>query len=355
MFGYLTKDYWCDIGNTESYLRAHKDMLDGKCNARIDAANIDGVWYQGEAQTGMFIEAPSFIGRDSHIEIGAHVGPYAVVGRGSHILSGARVDRSVLWDNTLVDKDALVEGAVLCTGAEVSLGAEVLEAAAVGERTIIGENTRIFPAVGIWPDKSIEGGQEINENVVWGDVRKKIGFGPDGISGILNTDIAPEDACRIGSATAACLNGDMAVAHDGSEGAAVLCTSLAAGIAAQGKNVSLVGEGGFSHIMLCAVRCRSLKGGIYIYADGAKHVLGILDEQGLKLQRKSEKKILEILERKEYDRASSGNIETAGGIHEGFIGTIAAGVDVESIASQEYKVCVKASGSAPKTWRGSPS
>jgi len=35
LYGYLTSDYWCDVGNIEQYRQAHNDVLDGKVHINI--------------------------------------------------------------------------------------------------------------------------------------------------------------------------------------------------------------------------------------------------------------------------------------------------------------------------------
>ena len=45
IYGYVSDDYWCDVGDLEAYLKAHYDILNGKIKISIPGKNRgDNIW-----------------------------------------------------------------------------------------------------------------------------------------------------------------------------------------------------------------------------------------------------------------------------------------------------------------------
>jgi len=68
MYGYITDEYWCDIGDLMAYSKAHMDVLDGKVKINIPGNKIkDRVWV-GEGtviEENVVIEEPCVIGANT--------------------------------------------------------------------------------------------------------------------------------------------------------------------------------------------------------------------------------------------------------------------------------------------------
>ena len=70
MYGYVTDDYWCDIGDVDAYIQANLDVMDGKVRAGIPGRELrPGVWAgRGTVVEGSAtIEGPCIFGADCHI------------------------------------------------------------------------------------------------------------------------------------------------------------------------------------------------------------------------------------------------------------------------------------------------
>ncbi|MCS6860654.1 MAG: NDP-sugar synthase [Abditibacteriales bacterium] len=128
MFGFVSSDYWIDIGTHQKYLRAHRDTLRGCIKVEIPGEQIrDGVW----------------VGADSHIAEGATIEPPVVIGRGCQIATGARLGPfAVLGDEVSVDKDACVAESVLWRGTRVGEGARLRECI-LGRSCVVQPGTRV--------------------------------------------------------------------------------------------------------------------------------------------------------------------------------------------------------------------
>jgi mannose-1-phosphate guanylyltransferase/phosphomannomutase len=95
MYGYITSDYWCDVGDLHSYMNTHVDFLEKKVFPVEDAEEVKkGIW----------------IGRGTIVEEGAQLFPPVYIGK-----------------NTIVKKDSKIYG---CT--------------VIGDNCYLGENTSIY-------------------------------------------------------------------------------------------------------------------------------------------------------------------------------------------------------------------
>jgi len=76
-------------------------------------------------------------------------------------------------------------------------GLFAFENSVIGDDTQIGKNAVIKPSIKIWPNKIVEGGTEVNSNLVWGSKFVRSIFGFRGVAGEINVDITPEYASKL--------------------------------------------------------------------------------------------------------------------------------------------------------------
>jgi mannose-1-phosphate guanylyltransferase len=105
VFGFVSKDYWLDIGTPERYLKAHWDVLDGRSNAEPFGR-----------RSGRLLLADDADGGDAK-------GP-AVLGPGARAARGATLERAVLLEGATVESRAVVRDSVVGPGATVAEDAE---------------------------------------------------------------------------------------------------------------------------------------------------------------------------------------------------------------------------------------
>jgi mannose-1-phosphate guanylyltransferase len=129
LYGYPTEVYWRDIGTPQSYLDAHRDMLEGA----VPTAHVEGDVY---------------VGPGAVIEDGSRIADRSCIGAGCRVAAGAAVCGSVLGAHTTIGPDASVEGCVLGEGVEVGAGARLSGLVVVVDRAKIGADVVIDgPAV----------------------------------------------------------------------------------------------------------------------------------------------------------------------------------------------------------------
>ena len=64
----------------------------------------------------------------------------------------------------------------------------------------IGAESVIYPGVRIYPYKEVESGAQIHSSLIWESRARHARLRPDGVQGLINVDLTPEMALRLGAA-----------------------------------------------------------------------------------------------------------------------------------------------------------
>src|SRR5919199_192768 len=97
LYGYITDDYWEDIGTLEQFASAQRDVLDGKVKGvRPPGTRLrENIYVGRRAQVDDDeLEGPVVIGENVRVGEGARVSPYSVIADNVVISAGARIERS---------------------------------------------------------------------------------------------------------------------------------------------------------------------------------------------------------------------------------------------------------------------
>lgn len=112
LYGYESREYWCDVGDPAAFLRAQGDLLCGRTGF-------------APADTGLRTLKDGYISSDSYVSFGAQVAPDATI-ESSCILPGARVERGVRMHGSIICGGAAIErGATLTAGSMLGKGARL--------------------------------------------------------------------------------------------------------------------------------------------------------------------------------------------------------------------------------------
>ena len=142
---YVDRGYWLDIGTPASYVRAHRDLMAQRCAAGPFVGQPPRTVYRdGECQIAedAEIEGPCFLGAGCIVGEGARIGAESVLGPGCTIGPGAVVERSILWRDTLVERQAVVRDAVLGERCHIEHHAEVGPGTVLGNRSTLTAHSR---------------------------------------------------------------------------------------------------------------------------------------------------------------------------------------------------------------------
>jgi NDP-sugar pyrophosphorylase family protein len=142
---YVYQGYWIDIGTPEKYTQVHRDIMDGRYHTPpFNGATLTS-WVSPRARVdeAAVLAAPCFIEEGAVVKAGATIGPYAVIGRQCQIEEQAVVDRSIVWANTRVSRDAIVRGAIL--GRQCHIGRSALggPGTVLGDKSVVTDYSRV--------------------------------------------------------------------------------------------------------------------------------------------------------------------------------------------------------------------
>ena len=115
VFGIALPGYWLDVGTPESYLQAHRDVLERIFSTRVGealGADFTLVDESAEVHPGAKLVPPVYVGPGAVVEEGARLGSLAVLGAGARLARGGVVESAVVGARTSIGEGATVVGSV---------------------------------------------------------------------------------------------------------------------------------------------------------------------------------------------------------------------------------------------------
>ena len=287
-----TKDYWCDIGDLDSYRSCQMDMLASRVNVSLRES-------VPPAPGDYTVIEPVFLGEHVTIGKGAVIGPGAVLDDGTTVCAMAKVRNSVLLPGSYVGEYASISGSVLCEGASVKRGAQLFEGAVVGPKGVIGENAKVLEHVRIWPGKTAPKGARVAENIQYGSGPEL--FDDDGVSGEAGADLTPMLCARLGCAAGSLKKSKrVGIAFSKGLAAKALAHAVTAGILSTGAQAWSFGQTLESCAAFAAGFC-GLPVTLYV-SGGPRCGIKILGEGGLPPRRELERELEGLLKKEEFTR-----------------------------------------------------
>lgn len=207
-YGYVAEGYWTDVGNFEEYMRATADILAGRVWVEPLGEHIGGDIYCAggrDIAADAQLYGPIFLGSEVKIKGGVVIHGPAAIGDNVVVDTRSNIERSVIWGNTYVGERVEVRGALIGRQCSIKGRAMIFEGAVIGDNTLVHENAVIQPNVKIWPDKEVEAGATVVSSIIWGSQGRRNLFGRYGVTGLVNVDLTPEFAARLGTAYASTL------------------------------------------------------------------------------------------------------------------------------------------------------
>jgi mannose-1-phosphate guanylyltransferase/phosphomannomutase len=350
MYGYVMDGYWQDIGNLDQYREANYDALDGKL-----ALNVPGIQLRGNIWIGEGVdlddldqvEGPAFIGNNCRVAREAVVGPHTVLGNNVTLRERARVERSIVDSRTHIGRSTLIEGAIVGRACAVRAHARLHEGVAIGDEVTVGAESVIMPGVRIYPYKEVESGAQIHESVIWESRTATRVFGKDGVQGLINVDLTPETALRLGAALGTALKrGARVVAsREVPPACRMLESAVLTGILSTGVDAADL------RVLPSSVNRHLLKSENF---DAGVHVgvspidpevvrIQFFERPGIQLTAELQKEIEKYFTRHEIRRVAAGDVGTisypsrAG---DSYAAELLSSLDVDSIREREFRIVV---------------
>ena len=243
LFGYIASGYWTDVGSIPEYARANADVLLSKVKTEpLGREVLPGVFVAGdfEIDPTAKLTGPLYLGTGVKIGPGAEVIGPTVLRDYVAVDAGAVIDRSIVWRNSYVGDRSELHGTIV--GRQCALKSRVVleEGSVIGDHSVINEGARVRSQVKIWPDKQVESGAVVASSLIWGAQGRRALFGRFGVTGLVNIDLTPEFAARLGAAYASTLpqGSTVTMNRDQHRSSRMLKRALMGGIVSAGVHVA---------------------------------------------------------------------------------------------------------------------
>ncbi len=346
LYGYIANGYWCDVGNLSEYMRATSDLLQGQVQLKIPGRNIGGdIWVEEgvDIASGAQLHGPIYLGSSARVLDGAVINGPCSIGSYSIIDSSAIVDRSIIWNNSYVGEHAELRGALVGAQTSIKSKAVLFEGSVVGDDCLIDEGAIIQPGVKIWPKKEIENGAVVTSSIIWGNQGRRSLFGRFGVTGLVNVDITPELAAKLGAAYGAALKQGtrVCVNRDAHRTPRMIKRGVIAGLPSAGINVWDL-ETVPLPVARHYVRTTDAVGGVHIRLspyDPRAVDIKFFDQAGLDISKATERKIENMYFREDFRRVyldDIGEISYATNVIERYTDAFLKSFDTNLVRNRSY-------------------
>ncbi|TYO99069.1 mannose-1-phosphate guanylyltransferase/phosphomannomutase [Geothermobacter ehrlichii] len=313
LFGCRLEGYWADIGNTDAYLEACRDIARGRVEVTIEEpllAPDRRIYFGGESSVengaGAVLEGLVIIGENTQIN-GRAVIRDSIIGRNCTLEDGVELNGAVLWDNVYVKSGTRISDAVLGHNARTGRKVTIEPGVIVGDETTIGDGALLKRNVKIWPRKVVEADATVTTNLIWGERWRKSLFEGPLVSGLTNVELTPEFTARLGAAYGSTLprGSTILAGRDAIRSSRMLKRSFVGGLLSAGINVR--------DVLTCPLPVLTFKlatfgevGGVHFRqspTDPAATEIVFLDAEGLEFSSAMGKSVERIYFKENFRRA----------------------------------------------------
>lgn len=315
MYGYVSTDYWNDIGDLKVYQEVNFDMLYDRIKMPLEYKQIrDNVWIGSNTfiDDSCEITPPVYIGSNCIVKGKTHLSS-VIIGDNTEIKENTSIKKSIIWKNVDIGSNVQCRGTVICNNVTIKNGAHLFENTVIGNATVIENGAVVKPDIKIWPEKIVHSDAVVTQNLVWGTKASKTLFGFRDISGDINLELTPEFASKLGSSFGSVLKEDskVIISCDSSKAATIIKESILSGVLSTGIEAIDI-ENAVLPINRYAVKFYKADGGIHIwkdYSEENKVHIELTGRNGINIDRGTERKIENSFIREDFKRCNADRIK----------------------------------------------
>lgn len=141
VFGVALPGYWLDVGTPESYLQAHRDVLERIFRTEVGemiGSDFTLVDETADVHPDAKLVPPVYVGPGAIVEAGARLGSLAVLGAGARLATGGVVENAVVGARTHVGEGVSIVGSIVGDDARVGASCELHNLAVIGPGADLG-------------------------------------------------------------------------------------------------------------------------------------------------------------------------------------------------------------------------
>ncbi len=351
LYGLPMAGYWTDAGSPSEYMRASFDMLrDRVWHEPFGEERQKGVWVGDNVviHESAQVNGPVFLGNNVRIKADVILEGPAVIRDDTMVDARASISRSVLWRGCYVGEGAEINGAIISKQCVIKRNARVHQGVVIGDKTVIGESAVIHPNVKIWPEKEVEAGAEVRESIIWAGQRgRRALFGRFGVTGVVNVDLTPEFAAKLGVAFGASLpkNSIVTINRDRHPGSRMLKRAIISGLPAAGVQVLDLRTQPIP-VARYFTRISEAEAGVHVrISPHDRQVVDIrfINKRGMNLGRVKEREVERLFFREDFRRVQVdeiGRIDYASDVVTAYSQGFLAGLNVDVVRERAFSLAV---------------
>jgi mannose-1-phosphate guanylyltransferase/phosphomannomutase len=350
LYGFVAGGYWTDVGDISEYMRATADMLHHRVYSEEISRHIGGEVWVGEnveIAPDAQLYGPMFLGDEVKIKGGVVIHGPTVIRDYTVVDDRAHIDRSIIWRNTYIGEGVEVRGAIIGRQCSVKSRAVLFEGVVLGDSCIVGEGAVVHSGVKVWPDKEIEPGAIVKTSLIWGARGRRVLFGRFGVTGVVNVDLTPEFASKLGAAFGATLpkRSSVTINRDPHRSPRMIKRALISGLPSAGVHAKDLRSMPIP-VARYYTRVSGAAGGVHVrLSPFDRRVVDIrfFDPQGRNVSKNTERSIERVFFREDFRRAyldDIGTIEYAPDVAETYVKGFLKAVNGEAIRQAKFRIVV---------------
>lgn len=158
LYGLALPGYWLDVGTPETYLQAHRDVLERNVQTAVgDALGREYTTVHPSARVSpdARLVPPVVVGPEAVVEAGVRIGSLAVIGAGAHVGEGSAVEEAVVQARARLGRGTRVTGSIVGEAAELGDGCVVEGLSVVGPGARVGAGNTLAGGLRVAADAAI--------------------------------------------------------------------------------------------------------------------------------------------------------------------------------------------------------
>jgi mannose-1-phosphate guanylyltransferase/phosphomannomutase len=350
LYGYVADGNWTDVGDIGEYMRASGDVLYHRVETEELGRHIGGdIWCGEDVEIAPDAQlyGPIYLGDEVKIKGGVIIHGPTVIRDYTIVDNRVHIDRSIIWRNCYIGEGAEVRGAVVGRQCAIKSRAVLFEGVVLGDNSIVGEGAVVHANVKVWPEKEIEPGATVKTSIIWGARGRRVLFGRFGVTGVVNVDLIPEFAAKMGAAFGATLpkGATVTINRDPHRSPRMIKRAVISGLPSAGMHARDLRSVPIP-VARYYTRVTDAVGGVHVrLSPFDRRVVDIrfFDGQGRNLSKNAERGIERIFFREDFRRVyldEIGTIEYAPLVAETYRQGFLDVVDADAIREKGFKIVV---------------
>lgn len=144
MAGYITENYWLDIGSPSKYMQAHTDILKGKVHVEMDAEEVrPGIFLGKNVQIDPSAElrGPVFVGDRARVQAHTKLHEFSILGEDVTVEANTKIQNSLIWSDTTVGEDCQINHSIIGSHCQIYPQTRIEAPTVLADKSILETGT----------------------------------------------------------------------------------------------------------------------------------------------------------------------------------------------------------------------